>query len=139
MSEDVFSRILEDKARTEAIVVGGVGEPTSHPRFAEYSKRLALSAVNANDNLELTSNAYQWDENTLKTMVEHYKKVTVSVDGLPPSFFEARGFEFDIMAENVQRLIEARKAAGVKTPIIHAMLVLSKDNINDVRELISPC
>ena len=136
MSEDVFSKILDDKIIPETIVIGGVGEPTAHPMFTQFSRRLAENAFNANDNIELTSNAYIWDNTTIQTMVSHYKKVTVSVDGLPESFRIARGFSFDTMAENVQRLVAAKKAAGKKTPVIHAMLVLSKDNINDIKELI---
>ena len=130
MQEHVFQRVLESVPPAQTIVIGGVGEPTAHPQFAEFSKRLA------HENMELTSNAYIWDDKTIGTIVTHYKKVTVSVDGLPSSFYAARGFEFDVMADNVRRLIEAKKNAGSKTPVIHAMLVLSKDNIDDVRELI---
>jgi len=130
MPENVFQRIIDDEATAEAIIVGGVGEPTVHPRFVEYTNRLA------HNNMELTSNAYNWDDITINTIMKRYKKVTVSVDGVPSSFFSARGFNFDIMAGNVQKLISAKKAAATKTPVIHAMLVLSKDNINDVRELI---
>jgi len=130
MPENVFNRILSDETIAESIVIGGVGEPTAHPKFQEYSKRLA------HENMELTSNAFMWSDETIQTMVKHYKRVIVSVDGLPQSFYAARGFEFEIMAGNVQKLIEAKKAAKTKTPVIHAMLVLSKDNIGDVRELI---
>jgi MoaA/NifB/PqqE/SkfB family radical SAM enzyme len=86
--------------------------------------------------MELTSNAYCWDEDILQTILACYQKVTVSVDGLPDSFLAARGFEFEVMAGNVRRLFESRKAAHIKLPLIHAQLVLSKDNVHDVRELI---
>jgi len=130
MPEDVFQKVTECVSSAETLVIGGVGEPTSHPHFPGFSKRLA------HENMELTSNAYIWNDNTIDTMETHYKKVTVSVDGLPSSFFSARGFEFEIMADNIRKLIEAKKNAGLKTPVIHAMLVLSKDNINDVKDLI---
>jgi len=130
MSEDVFRKVAAEKDLAQTIVIGGVGEPTVHPFFTEFSNRLA------HDNLELTSNAFDWSDKTIGTLVENYKKVTVSVDGLPRSFYTARGFEFDIMADNVRKLINAKRAAKSKTPVIHAMLVLSKDNINDVKELI---
>jgi len=136
MPPEVFEKILDESIQAETIVVGGVGEPTIHPQFNEHSARLAHSACNAFNNMELTSNAYIWDNDTIRTLVDHYKKVTVSVDGLPPSFYKIRGFEYDILAENVRKLIQARKSAGQKTPVIHAMLVLSTDNIADVRELI---
>ena len=87
MSEAVFQKILDDDTRAETIVVGGVGEPTIHPVFAGYSKRLARKA---GGNLELTSNAYNWDKDTLQAIAQYYKKVTVSVDGLPDTFQATR-------------------------------------------------
>jgi len=130
MTEAVFDRVLDEASSIKTIVIGGVGEPTAHPKFIRYSEALA------HENMELTSNAYDWDEDTLQTILALYKKVTVSVDGLPQSFFAARGFDFDIMAENVRRLARAKKAGGSKFPLIHAQLVLSKHNLHDVKALI---
>jgi len=136
MSAKVLRNIIYEGIKAETVVIGGVGEPTMHPRFSEYSKKLRYSDAFRGSKIELTSNAFAWDEETVQTITECYEKVTVSVDGLPPSFLTARGFEFSVMAENVSRLNAAKKAAGKKTPVIHAMLVLSKENIGDVRELI---
>ena len=130
MDEAVFHKVSEEVASAKTIVIGGVGEPTVHPEFNRYSRALA------HENMELTSNAYDWNEDTLKTIIDLYKKVTVSVDGLPQSFFAARGFDFEVMAENVRRLAQARKSANSKFPLIHAQLVLSKDNLHDVKGLI---
>ena len=132
MHEDVFARVLAEVGVAQTVIVGGVGEPTAHPQFVSCSQRLAR----ANQNLELTSNGYEWGNATLQAIAAHYRKVTVSVDGLPPSFLAARGFEFDVMAENVRRLVAAKKATGSKFPLVHAQLVLSQDNLHDVRELI---
>jgi len=130
MSEEVFTRVRESVPLAQTVVVGGVGEPTTHPDFCKYSQLLA------HEDMELTSNAYCWDEDVLHTIASFYKKVTVSVDGMPDSFSAARGFEFEAMADNVQRLIAAKKNAGLKVPLVHAQLVLSKDNMHDVRKLI---
>jgi len=131
MREEIFTRLLADNnvRKAETLVIGGVGEPTAHPAFIDFTERLV------HDNMELTSNAYNWDNETLAAIVKHYKRVTVSVDGLPETFKEIRGFDFTVMAENVQRLVKAKKEAGIKTPLIIAMLVLSEDNINKVRDL----
>jgi tungsten cofactor oxidoreducase radical SAM maturase len=130
MSRDVFDKVLNEAKAANTISVVGVGEPTAHPEFSAFSRLLA------HENMELTSNAYQWNEEALETILTLYKKVTVSVDGLSESFLNARGFDFEIMAENVQRLISEKKAKGAKTPIVHAHLVLSTDNVNDIKKLV---
>ena len=103
MPEAVFGRILSESLSVDAIVIGGVGEPTVHPQFNRFSRLLS------HGNMELTSNACAWDEETLQTIASCYKKVIVSVDGLPESFSAARGFAFEVMAENVRRLAAARR------------------------------
>ena len=129
MTREVFAKVAAEAHGIETAVIGGIGEPTAHPDFCEYSRLLE------HENLELTSNAYQWDAATLEAIVGLYKKVTVSVDGLPGSFLAARGFDFEVMAKNVRRLAAAKKAA--RAPLrIHAQLVLSKDNLHEVSELV---
>ena len=130
MSELVWGKVLAEARAIKTIVIGGVGEPTAHPKFCEYSEALS------HENMELSSNAFNWERDTLNTIAALYKKVTVSVDGLPPYFASARGFDFEIMAENIRGLTRAKKAAGSKFPFIHAQLVLSTDNLQDVRKLI---
>jgi len=130
MPEDVFSVILKEAPSAETIVISGIGEPTAHPDFARYTQLMA------HGNMELTSNAYRWDDDALQVIASHYKKVTVSVDGLPSSFLSARGFEFEIMAENVRRLVAMRSAVKKKAPIIQAQLILSTENISDIKGLI---
>ena len=130
MSEDVFSKALTEIKQVETVVIGGIGEPTCHPGFAEYTRQLK------DKTLELTSNAYYWDDITLDAISSYYKKVTVSVDGLAETFANVRGFDFEIMAENVRRLVEKKKKARSKTPAIHAQFVLSTDNKDEVKSLI---
>ena len=151
MSGDVLKRAIKETRESagtiKTIVIGGVGEPTAHPFFSEYSKMAAdgigfsgdidfTGGMKPTGGIELTSNAYQWNEDTVKTILAVYKKVTVSVDGLPEFFKKARGFDFEVMTENVKRLDAAKKAAGTKLPAVHAQMVLSRDNLHDVKELI---
>jgi len=130
MTEEVFTKVCDEVSLAHTISLVGVGEPTTHPEFNRYSRLLA------HENMELTSNAYCWDEDTLGTILTSYKKVTVSVDGLPNSFKAARGFDFEVMAENVKRLIAAKKAKNIKLPTVHAQMILSKDNMFDIKELV---
>ena len=130
MDSEVFSRVCGEAESCNTVVIGGIGEPTAHPRFCEYSKILA------HENMELTTNAYKWDYDTLNTILGLYKKVTVSVDGLPHNFAASRGFDFEVMAGNVKRLDDAKKAARTKYPFVHGQLVLTTHNLHDIKELI---
>ena len=132
MSEQVLSKTLQDVTSTKTIVIGGIGEPTAHPNFNSFSRMSILH----NKNIELTSNAYSWNDDVLETIARLYKKVTVSVDGTASLFLSSRGFDFDIMAQNVKKLVRLKKSAGSKYPLIHAQLVLTKDNMHDVKNLI---
>ena len=150
MSNDIFNKTLDSVAKANTVVIGGIGEPTAHPKFNQYSELLAqrgfvdrrshtpltIQVPGAEKSLELTSNAYFWPKDTLDTIVSLYKKVTVSVDGLPEFFKRARGFDFEIMAENIRSLAAKKKETRSKYPVIHAQLVLSDGNMHDVKELI---
>jgi tungsten cofactor oxidoreducase radical SAM maturase len=129
MGEDVLKNLVKTVKTAQTLVIGGIGEPTAHTEFSQYC--MALN----HDNMELTSNAYCWNEPTLHTVSQIFKKVTISVDGMPDSFMAARGFDFEVMAENVGRLAHIKKSRRSKFPLIHAQLVLSKDNAEDVKSL----
>jgi len=130
MSEETYNKVLNAATQVETVVIGGIGEPTTHPKFIEYSKLLEKKT------LELTSNAFDWAEETLDTIVSCYNKITVSVDGLPKSFASARGFDFAKIAENVRRLNAKKTSVRSKFPLIHAQFVLTTENMYDVTELI---
>ncbi len=130
MSLEVFSKIKEDLPKLDSIAIAGIGEPTVHPKFVQFSEELKEF------NLELTTNAFNWSGDVIGTIAKHYKKVTISVDGLPNTFKAIRGFDFSILKENVKRLVLLKKQLNSKFPILHAQLVLSKSNVKEIKELI---
>ncbi len=133
MTDEVFLGIYESLPQLkhlESVVMGGIGEPTIHPKFNEYSKKLSHL------HLELTSNAAYWTDETIDVMARHYKKVTVSVDGLAKTFRAIRGFEYDQLAENIARLNRKKQELNQKLPVIHAQLVLSTENIGEIEQLV---
>ncbi|MEI8200191.1 MAG: SPASM domain-containing protein [Eubacteriales bacterium] len=121
---------LESFPEVDEIVFGGIGEPTLHPDFSN------IVTLFAKYSLGLTSNAYYWSEESLDTIVRYFDRIIVSVDGLAETFKEIRGFDLRILQNNLLRLAEKKKEMHRLRPLVHAQLVLSKVNVEEVQALI---
>lgn len=133
MTQEIFERCLSSLNRIptlEEIVLGGIGEPTMHPHFKEWSKRLP------NVRLTVTSNAFFWDDEMIELLAERFSRIVVSVDGLEPTFYKIRSFDFRVLERNVKRLVDARKALGQHEPFLIAQIVISELNVDEIEILI---
>jgi len=122
---------LKDFKKVEEVVFGGIGEPTIHPKFSE-----AVRLFDGGYKRALTTNAFYWSDETLDTIVRYFDRVIVSVDGMPDTFKEIRGFDFSILEGNLRRLADRKRELGRKRPLVQAQLVLSTSNVEEVQDLI---
>lgn len=133
MTQEIFDRCLSDMASIdtlEEIVLGGIGEPTMHPKFKEWVKQLP------DVKLALTSNAFYWDDEMIELLAKRFDRIVVSVDGLDETFKIIRNFELTRLEENVQRLIKVRKSLQQSRPFLIAQIVISEYNVDEVTPLI---
>lgn len=133
MNKELFMDInnqMHNMQALEHIVIGGIGEPTTHPDFNELMKQLPKVKRS------ITTNGYTWSNQTLHTLVDEFDQIIVSVDGLDETFKKIRTFELDRLRENLKRLVDLRKEKKQLRPHLVAQLVLSKWNIDEVEELI---
>ncbi len=114
----------------EHVVIGGIGEPTTHPDFNELMR--VLPKVKRS----ITTNGFNWSDETVHTLVSEFDQIIVSVDGLDETFKTIRTFELDHLRENLKRLVDLRKEKKQLRPHLIAQLVLSKWNIDEVEPLI---
>lgn len=121
---------FHDLSDLEEIVLGGIGEPTLHSRFNEIVA--ALPKVT----LSITTNAFNWSDETIDTLACNFERIIISVDGLDDTFYTIRNFPLDMLFANVAKLISKRNALGLNRPFLIAQLVLSKYNIDEVDALI---
>ena len=119
----------EDQVIKE-IVLGGIGEPTMHPDF--YSVLEQLKDMD----ITLTTNGTTIDEKMAEALVDYVDKVVVSVDGSQLVYDRIRGFDYNQLMSNLQRLNEAKEKAGKKTPALFVQMVVSKENLNEVLNVI---
>jgi len=133
MSPETLDRCLRDlhaNPELEEIVLGGIGEPTTHSRFNQIVKDLP------DVTLSITTNAFFWSDETIDTLARNFERVIISVDGLPGTFEVIRNFDLTRLFDNVSKLIQRRNELGLHRPFLIAQLVLSEYNIDDVSGLI---
>lgn len=129
MQSEVLDKILNDLESIETleeVVVGGIGEPTMHPRIKEVLERLS------NYNLILTTNGASLSEDLMETIVDTVDQLVISIDGLSDRFFSIRGFELEVVIHHVKAInaIKARKKS--KAPQLIFQMVISHTNKEDV-------
>ncbi len=129
MNDQLLDKILDELESVEelnTIVIGGIGEPTVHPRFEEVLERLKHHRVH------VTTNGTRLTENRTKKMIETVHTITVSVDGMEHTFQEIRGEELSFVTDNLKRLQSIKKEMNSEFPKIEIQFVASKDNIDDL-------
>lgn len=129
MSSEVLDKILGelDQLETlEEIVVGGIGEPTVHPRIKEVLEKLSKY------NLILTTNGTSLSEELMETIVDTVDQLVISVDGLSDQFFAIRGFELQVVIDHVKAINKIKAQKNSKTPQLLFQMVISRTNKDDV-------
>ena len=84
-----------------------MGETTLHPSFRElmYSARATLKG-----SIALSSNAFAWNEEIMKTILDTVDVLVVPIDRWEKSAYETirRGSKFDVVVEHAERLLQLR-------------------------------
>lgn len=133
LSDAMIDKIIDELLtlpHLKEVVLGGIGEPTTHPKFAYVVNRLR------GIKLTITTNAFVWTDETIDLLAQNFEKVIVSVDGMPNTFEIIRNFEFERLKKNILNLQNRKKELKLDRPFLVAQLVLSTYNVEDVTPLI---
>jgi len=140
MPSDLLNVILDESTQTNSnaseylniqeIVLGGIGEPTIHPDFYDVLLRLK------DKDITLTTNGTTIDDKMADALVQSVKKIVVSVDGSQLVYDRIRGFEYNHLIKNLQKLNQAKEAKGKKTPVLTIQMVISKENKNEILKVV---
>ena len=133
MTQEIFERCLNDLKTIpslEEIIIGGIGEPTIHPKFKEWIRQLP------NVKLTLTTNGFSWDDEMIDLFVSRFHQIVVSIDGLDDTFKLIRNFKLTQLEANIQRLIKIRKEKKQAFPFMVAQIVISEYNVDEITPLI---
>lgn len=111
------------------IVLGGIGEPTCHPRFAETLERLKAYEVC------VTTNGTTLGKGMSETLARFAKQIVVSIDGTAEQFQSIRGFSYETLIRNLKDL-QALRGCGGNRHQLSIQMVLSSQNEQDVPQII---
>lgn len=134
MSIDRFRTLLEQMPTLETLHLQGLGEPMLHPDFFAM---VALAAargirVSANTNLTLLTPA-----RARRCIDSGLAALSVSLDGASARVYESirRKASFDKVLRNLDRLTQARDAAGSALEV-RGVMVLMRSNIDELPALV---
>src|SRR5262245_61068031 len=117
MKEITFRRLLDELALGGIYSVGicGNGEPTLHPRFSEYVRRLSRAAPF----VTLTTNWQRVTDDIAIAALESAREIHISVDDATCSGYEGRrlGGSFPRLLFNLRRLCILKREIGSRTLI----------------------
>lgn len=134
MSLDDFRALLEQMPGLQQLHLQGLGEPMLHPQFFDM---VALAAgrgieVSANTNLTLLT-----PERAELCVRSGLAALSVSLDGASAAVYEAvrRKANFAKVLRNLQRLVDARDAAG-SALAVRGVMVLMRSNLHELPALV---
>lgn len=110
------------------------GEPLMHPKLVEmvkYAKDRGVLEVMFNTNATLL------DENKARGLIDAgLDKIICSIDGCTKEVYEKVriGAKFETVLENIKRLQELKKEAGVKKPVVRVQMVDTPKNHHQIKE-----
>ena len=132
MTDELFDELIARLAavRCPRIRVGG-GEPTVHPKFDRFSKRLA----ECTPFLSIVTNGQWTNGKTIETLLEHYQLIEISVDAGGPAIYESsrRGGSYATLVENIGRLGERKRILRSRA-LINIRLMVRPSTVDRLTE-----
>lgn len=126
-----FQELLEElrQAGTRALRFAGGGEPLFHRKIKDVLRAVAASKIPIEN---ITTNAVLLDAEVAKLLTQTCDQVTVSLNaGDAESYatmMRTPARNFDRVLQNIRTLLQARRAAGSKRPIINLQFLVWREN-----------
>jgi radical SAM protein with 4Fe4S-binding SPASM domain len=130
-----FTRLIDQFTRLQHLHLQGLGEPMMHPRFFDMVAYAAGKGIEVTTNSNLTL----LNERRAKACVESgLHALHVSIDGATAETYErirARA-HYDRVIRNLGLLREARAAAGSELPHVRMVMVVMRQNLHELPDLV---
>src|SRR5512143_1648542 len=135
MDFDVFTRLVDQFVGLETLHLQGLGEPTMHPRFFDMVRYAVGKGIRVTTNTNLTlMNARRAEE----CVTSGLHTLHVSLDGATAATFErirARA-HFDRVLHNLELVLEARTRLASNLPHLHMVMVIMRQNLHELPDLV---
>jgi radical SAM protein with 4Fe4S-binding SPASM domain len=135
MKIEMFEALLQTFDGLERLHLQGLGEPMMHPRFFD----MVRFAVDRGVRVTTNSNLTLLNERRAKDCVNSgLDELHVSIDGATAETYERIRVRahFDRVLANVRLLSEAKERAGSAKPNLHLVMVLMRDNLDELPDIV---
>ena len=135
MQFDLFERIIDEFEDLETLHLQGLGEPMMHPRFFDMVAHAKAKGIQVTTN----SNMTLLNAKRAALCVDcGLDELHVSIDGARPETYErirVRG-HYDKVMRNLRLLQEAQQKAGRENPKLKLVMVVMRQNLEELPELV---
>lgn len=125
-----IKREIREISSLKSIVLGGIGEPSYAPLIKKALQEFG------NYDLIMTTNAVDFDQQLLNLIVENVNLLIISIDGLYKNYEKIRGADLDAVINNITKINSLRKENKNSELIPGIQYVISKNNIDDIFNII---
>jgi radical SAM protein with 4Fe4S-binding SPASM domain len=135
MKFDTFTRIIDQFYTLQELHLQGLGEPMMHPQFFDMVTYAANKVIRVTTNSNLTLLNQKRAE---KCVTSNLDCLHVSIDGaIAETYNKIRvGSNFEQVVKNLELVLEKRQKLASKTPHIHLVMVIRRQNLHELPELV---
>jgi len=131
----VFRRLIDQLPALETLHLQGLGEPLMHPQFFDMVQYAAARGivVSTNSNLTLLSR-----RRAALCVASGLHELHASLDAAAPEIFERIRVRARLsrVRRHLDALMQARAAAGSRYPRVRIVVVLMRDNLNELAAIV---
>jgi sulfatase maturation enzyme AslB (radical SAM superfamily) len=135
LDDALVSELKPFLKRANIVQLHGIGEPTNSPAFWRMLEDLPPPGICKSS---INTNFTVIDDERLKKLLDsNLTIINVSLDaGTEATYQKIRGFSFDVVVENIERLLAGRRARGNGFPHVHLNMTLMRSNIEELTDFI---
>jgi radical SAM protein with 4Fe4S-binding SPASM domain len=130
-----FTRLVDQLTAAQALHLQGLGEPMMHPRFFDMVAYAANKGIRVSTNTNVSLLNAKRAERCVTSGLDC---LHASIDGASAETYErirVRG-HFDRVVRNVELLLEARARHGSATPRLRIVMVVMRQNLHELPDLV---
>jgi radical SAM protein with 4Fe4S-binding SPASM domain len=130
-----FTRLIDEFGAIEQLHLQGLGEPMMHPQFFDMVAYAATRGIRVTTNSNLTLLSARRAERCITSGLDC---LHVSIDGADPSTYERIRVRarFERVVRNLELLLETRARLGSALPHLKLVVVIMRQNLHELPELV---
>jgi radical SAM protein with 4Fe4S-binding SPASM domain len=130
-----FTSLVDQFAGLETLHLQGLGEPTMHPRFFDMVRYAVAKGIRVTTNSNMTLITPRRAEQCVTSGLD---TLHVSIDGATRATFERIRIKarFERVVRNVEGVLAARRSLKSALPHLHMVMVIMRQNLHELPDLV---